>query len=88
MLLFCPNCGNLLLIEKTPSDFRFFCKTCPYIFIVTEKISMKIPLEKKEVDDILKESWDHLEQARVHCPKCENQKAFFKQFQTRLFYLF
>ena len=31
MLLFCPTCGNLLLIEESANCLRFSCSTCPYI---------------------------------------------------------
>lgn len=58
-MLFCPTCGNLLLIEKTMADFRFFCKTCPYVFILEQKIEKTMLLERKEVDDVLggAEAW-------------------------------
>ena len=52
-MLFCPTCANILLIEKTPTDMRFFCKTCPYIFFVEEKLEKKMELTRKEVDDVL-----------------------------------
>ena len=35
------------------SDFRFFCKTCPYVFRVQHKFENKMPLDRKEVDDVL-----------------------------------
>jgi DNA-directed RNA polymerase subunit M/transcription elongation factor TFIIS len=52
--MFCPTCANILLCEKTKMDFRFFCKTCPYIFQIEQgtEIENKMPLEKKEVDDV------------------------------------
>lgn len=62
-MLFCPTCGNLLLIEKTIGDFRFFCKTCPYIFVLEQKFEKKMQLERKEVDDVLggKEAWENVD---------------------------
>ena len=59
-MLFCPTCSNILLTEKTLSgDFRFYCKTCPYVFKVETTFEYKIHLEKKEVDDVLggTEAW-------------------------------
>ena len=61
-MLFCPTCANLLLIEKSHnSDFRFFCKTCPYIFVVTRPFENKMTLQRKEADDVLggREAWAH-----------------------------
>lgn len=42
MLLFCPTCGNLLLIEESANCLRFSCSTCPYICNITRKISSRI----------------------------------------------
>ena len=52
-MLFCPTCANMLLIEDTKIELRFYCKSCPYIFVVTETIENKMQLEVKEVDDVL-----------------------------------
>ncbi len=82
-MLFCPTCANLLLIEKThTSDFRFYCKTCPYIFLVTRPFEKKMEgLSKKEVDDVLggKEAWAHVDQIQVDegCKKCGSKRAYF-----------
>ena len=48
-----------MLTEKTMVDFRFFCRTCPYVFLVETKFENKMHLERKEVDDVLggKEAW-------------------------------
>ena len=52
-MIFCPTCGNCLLVEKIQPDVRFYCKTCPYLYIVEQKISKKTYMEQKEVDDVL-----------------------------------
>ncbi len=91
-MLFCPTCANLLLIEKTNSlfssgaaaggDFRFFCKTCPYVFVVAKPFEKKMELSRKEVDDVMggKEAWAHVDQTTVEggCAKCGNKRAYFK----------
>jgi DNA-directed RNA polymerase III subunit RPC11 len=84
-MLFCPTCANLLLIEKTHSDFRFFCKTCPYIFVVTQTFEKKMNLERKEVDDVLggKEAWADVEQIEAECGRCGHRRAYFMQIQIR-----
>jgi DNA-directed RNA polymerase III subunit RPC11 len=79
-MLFCPTCANLLLTEKTPSDFRFYCKTCPYIFRVEEKQHVKMNLDRKEVDDVMggKEAWENVDEMEADCPKCSHKRAYFK----------
>ena len=39
MYLFCPHCGNLLVVEEGPSTLRFACNTCPYVQNITEKVT-------------------------------------------------
>lgn len=54
MVLFCPTCANLLLVENGPGNrMRFYCQTCPYVFRIDQKISNKVTLTRKEVDDIM-----------------------------------
>ena len=84
-MIFCPTCSNSLLIEKTHSDFRFYCKTCPYICNVTEKVTNTMNLERKQIDDVLggQEAWENVDQTDAECTKCLNQRAFFMQLQIR-----
>ena len=54
MVFFCPYCCNILLIEQgAPSEMRFYCKTCPYIFVPKGKLSQKTTLERKKVEDVM-----------------------------------
>ena len=90
-MLFCPTCANLLLIEKSNSifvagaggEFRFFCKTCPYVFVVARSFEKKMALSRKEVDDVMggKEAWEHVDQITFDggCHKCGHKRAYFKQ---------
>ena len=91
-MLFCPTCANLLLIEKAHSggtqgdQFRFFCKTCPYVFVVARSFEKKMELHRKEVDDVLggKEAWEHVDQIAVDgCHRCGHKRAYFMQIQIR-----
>ncbi len=45
MLMFCPTCANILVIEEGQKCYRFACNTCPYIYNVTTKV--RIPLQIK-----------------------------------------
>ena len=39
MLSFCPTCANLLMVVNDgASRVRFACQTCPYIFLVEQKV--------------------------------------------------
>ena len=84
-MLFCPTCSNILLTEKTLADFRFFCKTCPYVYKVETIIEHKMHLDRKEVDDVLggAEAWKDVEQTQVQCTNeigqaCTSTRAYFK----------
>nr|ADE76569.1 unknown [Picea sitchensis] len=84
---FCPTCGNLLQIEHPymSQSLRFFCPTCPYVFPIERKISKKLQLKKKEVDDVFggEEAWKNVDRTEATCPKCSFGKAFFMQIQIR-----
>ena len=64
-MLFCPQCANILLVEKVPGegDMRFYCETCPYIHKIDRKIEKRMELEKKAVDDVLggEKAWENVD---------------------------
>ncbi|RLN95569.1 hypothetical protein BBJ28_00011427 [Nothophytophthora sp. Chile5] len=64
---------------------RFFCQTCPYLFQITDKVEKKVPLQRKQVDDVLggDEAWENVDQTEARCPHCEYTKAYFMQIQIR-----
>ena len=80
-MLFCPSCSNILLTEQTKSDFRFYCKTCPYIYKVEEKLKVTMELKKKEIDDVMGgvEAWENADKTNIKCPKdlCPGTEAYF-----------
>ena len=43
---------------------RFFCQTCPYLFQIHDKVEKKVPLQRKQVDDVLggDEAWENVDQ--------------------------
>eukprot|EP01137_Pigoraptor_chileana_P021059 Opistho-2@84289 len=85
MLLFCPTCANVLIVEQGSASFRFKCQTCPYMYDITQAISHKKYTKLKEVDDVLggTEAWENVDTTEVTCPKCSNDSAYFMQIQTR-----
>jgi len=64
MAVFCPTCGNMLLVELTEysKELRYFCQACPYVYNIDKKISKKAKLVVKEVDDVLggDEAWKNV----------------------------
>eukprot|EP01102_Stenamoeba_stenopodia_P005814 TRINITY_DN16539_c0_g1_i1.p2 TRINITY_DN16539_c0_g1~~TRINITY_DN16539_c0_g1_i1.p2 ORF type:complete len:110 (-),score=19.47 TRINITY_DN16539_c0_g1_i1:220-549(-) len=85
-MFFCPNCANLLLVDAGPSaNMRFFCLTCPYVFMIRNKISKRLPLKKKQIEPVLggANAWKNAQKTEAVCPKCNNKEAYFLQVQTR-----
>lgn len=37
MILFCPWCCNMLMVENMGA-MRFFCQTCPYVQNIQQKV--------------------------------------------------
>jgi DNA-directed RNA polymerase III subunit RPC11 len=82
-MLFCPYCANILLIETTATGSHFFCPTCPYTFNVQQKMTKKLYLEKKKVDEVIgRQQWQNID-STVRCPRCGRQKAYFYELQIR-----
>ena len=83
---FCPPCGNLLQLEAVESgNLRFYCQTCPYVYMLKTSVSSEVPLEHKAVDDVLggPEAWKNADQTDANCPKCTSRRAYFQQLQIR-----
>lgn len=49
--------------SELEADFRI-CPTCPYKWIITQQISMRTHLERKQVDDVLggEDAWKNVDQ--------------------------
>ncbi|GAQ90599.1 DNA-directed RNA polymerase III subunit 11 [Klebsormidium nitens] len=83
---FCPTCANLLLVEGgNMGELRYFCQTCPYVYTIKAKMKNKLPLARKEVDDVLggEEAWRNVDKTEATCPKCRYGEAYFMQIQIR-----
>lgn len=74
------------------------CPTCPYKWIITQQISMRTHLERKQIDDVLggEDAWKNVDQTDgelitssladdpADCPKCQEcHRAYFRQMQIR-----
>ncbi|CAK9780613.1 unnamed protein product [Cutaneotrichosporon oleaginosum] len=87
-MLFCPYCSNNLTIGDGDDgpDKCWMCPTCPYKWVITQQISMRTHLQRKEVDDVMggPEAWAKVDQADADCPKCQEcHRAYFRQLQIR-----
>jgi len=67
------------------SGMHFYCSTCPYLQPVEARISKKLPLTRKKVDDILggDKAWENVDQCDAVCPTCDNKRAYYLQIQIR-----
>ncbi|XP_055837680.1 DNA-directed RNA polymerase III subunit RPC10 [Episyrphus balteatus] len=85
MLLFCPTCGNILMVEEDTNGLRFSCNTCPYICNINKKISTRTYPHLKEVDHVMggAAAWENVDSTDAECPACYHKRAYFMQMQTR-----
>lgn len=83
-MLFCPNCGNVLLLKREAS-MQWYCQTCPYAYDVRRTMTTTTTLERKQVDDVLggDDAWKNVDQIDALCEKCGNRRAYFLQIQIR-----
>ncbi|XP_036040239.1 DNA-directed RNA polymerase III subunit RPC10 [Onychomys torridus] len=67
MLLFCPSCGNGLIVEEGQRCHRFACNTCPYVHNITRKVTNRKYPKLKEVDDVLggAAAWENVDSTAV-----------------------
>ena len=82
-MLFCPNCANILLIDKS-GQTKFFCRTCAYFYTLDGQVSYKLHLKEKEIKPIIDEN-QMVDGQKINeeCPKCSHKVAYCIMFQTR-----
>jgi DNA-directed RNA polymerase subunit M len=87
---FCPKCGTRLIPRKTKTEsLEFFCKKCGYnkqigtaLAPVVTKVIQHGPQQLVAV--INKDAQlSTLPTINVECPRCQNNKAYVWQVQTR-----
>jgi len=87
-MIFCEKCGNVVIAEKKKGRLAYICKKCGNIShrgkVTTTSIFEKMKTPEEKVPVITEE--DALEQfpkAKIICPKCENNEAYWFMQQTR-----
>lgn len=95
-MLFCPACANVVTVLPSSStgENKWTCPTCPFEFPLTQPVTSRTLLQRKEVDDVMggEDSWKNVDNTEgrltltdrlATCPKCENNRAYFMQLQIR-----
>ena len=72
---FCPNCGNLLLIEEGDIGMQFCCPLCPFTHRIERNYKSKTKIKKKAIDDVLggSDAWDNVDRTRLATYECPIQ---------------
>jgi DNA-directed RNA polymerase subunit M len=84
---FCEKCGNLMIPEKIKGKIKYMCRKCGHVSSgerVTSDavIEEKIPEEKK-VTVLTEDELKQYPKARIMCPECDNNEAYWYMQQTR-----
>ena len=82
-MMFCPTCGNLVLIRSTIGSTEAFCSTCPYQHRMNHVATTYVPLKKKKKAEVLGQDWANANKISVVCDKCHNKMAYFFEVQIR-----
>jgi transcription factor S len=82
---FCPLCYKILLIEPSTSGNRLVCKMCRYYYNLTRQQKNVITYLHDEKLEVIEENQEikELPIATTLCPKCNSNKAYYEERQTR-----
>jgi transcription factor S len=88
---FCPNCGSMLMPQKTSSKVAMTCPKCGYVLkdappIANSKVGTKVITHslQQQVTVVSKaDEVDTMPTMRMECPKCSNMIVYVWQVQTR-----
>ncbi|KAI1479820.1 hypothetical protein K445DRAFT_322399 [Daldinia sp. EC12] len=89
MLLFCPQCSNILTVSMSAEAGRnrLECRTCPYQHLIEENMYSRRYFKRKEREDVFggAGSWDNADKTPVQCnnSSCNGKEAAFYQIQIR-----
>ncbi|KAI2605081.1 uncharacterized protein GGS25DRAFT_524589 [Hypoxylon fragiforme] len=89
MLLFCPQCSNILTISPSPDTGRnrLECRTCPYQYAIEQPMYSRRHFKRKEREDVFggAQAWENADKQKVQCnnSSCDGNEAAFYQIQIR-----
>ncbi|CAJ2503760.1 Uu.00g111540.m01.CDS01 [Anthostomella pinea] len=89
MLLFCPQCSNILTVSPSPETGRnrLECRTCPYQHAIDEPMYSRRHFKRKEREEVFggAGAWDNAQKGTVQCPvtTCSGKEAAYYELQIR-----
>ncbi|KAL1901199.1 RNA polymerase III C11 subunit [Ceratocystis pirilliformis] len=87
MLVFCPQCANILAVAIVQGRNRLECRTCPYVHEIVRPVYSRHEFERQEKEDVFggPGAWDNAQKTEKQCPKdgCNGIEAAFFQVQIR-----
>ncbi|KAI8618140.1 transcription factor S-II-domain-containing protein [Chytriomyces sp. MP71] len=82
-MYFCPNCGNLLLLQTATGGNELFCQSCPYMMRLDKTIKKRSFFKQRKVEDIFGQETGAWDEADAQCPRCDVTRAAYMQLQIR-----
>ncbi|XXH05927.1 hypothetical protein Hte_012370 [Hypoxylon texense] len=89
MLLFCPQCSNILTVSPSPETGhnRFECRTCPYSHAIDKRWFQRREFKQKEREVVFggPGAWDNADKSNIQCNNsaCDGREAAYYQVQIR-----
>ena len=80
--MFCPKCGSILVPKKERHRQVLACK-CGYKNTEVGEVKFKESVKKQEEVTVVEKEHETLPLTQEECPKCEHDKAYFWELQTR-----
>ena len=78
--MFCPNCESLMF----PSQGKFICRQCGFKREINSNDTIKVTQKQKAKEmKIIDENVDAFPKAKVACPNCSNNEAYWHLRQMR-----
>lgn len=85
LMLFCPFCSNILVIEKQSSGNGLSCKACTYVYIVVDDMIKTMHMTPKRSESLIDEDKELKLAATCEkrCSSCGFEETMFIEMQTR-----
>lgn len=84
-MMFCPNCGNMLIVEKHTGVNFLTCLSCPYHYEIKNRLFKKYPNEMKKLEGVFggKDELMYASTCTKKCIKCPSETAMYMEIQIR-----
>jgi DNA-directed RNA polymerase subunit M len=82
-MIFCPNCGSILIPKKKDNKVVIRC-SCGYLLDKEQPLKLKeVISQQKRIEAVEEEFEIHPLTHDSECPKCGNKAAYYWEVQTR-----